>query len=61
MLHVVAGRGSPQLQGGFVLLGMRLQRLYLFGTLSCTEYKDTGGQRIKCPCMPYLYPMPQCM
>ena len=57
MLQVEAGRSGTKLKGGGVLLRMKLQPLYLFGSLTCTEYQDACGQGIKGACMTYLHPL----
>ena len=56
MLHVVAGGGGSQLQGGGIFLGVQLQALYLLGLLARAEYEHTGGQRVEGAGMANLHP-----
>ena len=54
VLHIIARRGGAQLQRGFILLGMGLQRLYLLGTLAGAEYQHAGSQRVEGAGVAYL-------
>ncbi len=54
VLHVVTGRGGPQLQGSRVFLRMELQTLYLLRRLPCAEDEDARGQGVERTRMSHL-------
>ena len=55
MLHIVARRGSTQLQCGHILFGMGLQLGHTLCCLACTQHQYARCQRVERSCVPNLY------
>ena len=55
VLLIIAGGGSPKLQGGCIFLGMGLQLLYLLGTFTRAEHQHTRSKGIERTGMSYLH------
>ena len=47
VLHIIAGGGGAQLQGGRIFLGVLLQPFNLFGGFPRTEDERTRRQRVE--------------
>ena len=55
MLHIVARRGSTQLQCGHILFGMGLQLGNTFCSLTCAQHQYARCQRVERSCVSNLY------
>ena len=55
MFAIETRRGSTQLKGGRILLGLQLERLDLLGGFTRTKYQHTRSQRVEGSRMSHLY------